>query len=72
MWLQDFLPEDAPNCRITIYGYKSNIFDERTHPRFELVYQADRLNATLNRIRNTPEVLIPMWSVADSDETHSG
>jgi hypothetical protein len=56
MWLYDFLPEDAPNCRIIIYGYKSNIFDEKTHPRHELFTQAERLNATLNNIRNTAEV----------------
>ncbi|OXV05531.1 hypothetical protein Egran_06701 [Elaphomyces granulatus] len=55
MWLYDFLPEDAPNCRIIIYGYKSNIFDEKTHPRHELFTQAERLNATLNNIRNTAE-----------------
>ncbi|KAN0066705.1 hypothetical protein V8E54_015175 [Elaphomyces granulatus] len=55
MWLYDFLPEDAPNCRVIIYGYKSNIFDEKTHPRHELFIQAERLNATLNNIRNTAE-----------------
>lgn len=56
MWLKDFLHEDANSCRIIIYGYKSNIFDEQEHPRHELFSQAERLNATLNNIRNTPEV----------------
>lgn len=56
MWLQDFLPEDAPNCRIFIYGYKSNIFAEPDHPRFELSNQADRLTVILNNIRNTDKV----------------
>jgi hypothetical protein len=56
MWLKDFLPEDAPNCRIIIYGYKSNIFKEKAHPRFEVLNQAERLNVALNNIRNTPEV----------------
>jgi hypothetical protein len=51
MWLQDFLPEDIPNCRIILYGYKSNIFDDKAHPRHELFTQAERLNATLNNIR---------------------
>ncbi|KAE8440465.1 hypothetical protein EG329_007585, partial [Mollisiaceae sp. DMI_Dod_QoI] len=56
MWLTDFLHEDADSCRIIIYGYKSNIFDEQEQPRHELFNQAERLNATLNNIRNTPEL----------------
>ncbi len=59
MWLHDFLPEDVPNCRIVLYDYKSNIFNEKTHPRHELFAQAERLNATLNNIRNTPQVTPP-------------
>jgi len=51
MWLKDFLPEDAPNCRIFIYGYESNIFSEPTHPRFELAEQADKLIQALDGIR---------------------
>lgn len=53
MWLQDFLPEDAPNCRIFIYGYESNIFGERTHPRFDLAEQAENLIQALDGVRNT-------------------
>ncbi|KAK0708482.1 hypothetical protein B0H67DRAFT_672526 [Lasiosphaeris hirsuta] len=56
MWLQDFLPEDAPSCRIIIYGYKSNIFDERDHPRFDLSEQADKLIQALDGIRNTSKL----------------
>ena len=56
MWLKDFLPEDTPRCRIIIYGYESNIFSEREHPRFELSNQAEILNTKLVNIRNGPEV----------------
>jgi hypothetical protein len=56
MWLHDFLPEDAPNCRIFIYGYKSNIFD-KTYSGHKLIDQAQRLDATLNNMRNTDEVI---------------
>ncbi|KAH8883060.1 hypothetical protein GQ53DRAFT_772040 [Thozetella sp. PMI_491] len=56
MWLSDFLHEDAKNCRIIIYGYKSNIFDDQAHPRHELYTQAERLRATLKNVRNTPEL----------------
>lgn len=56
MWLHDYLPGDVPNCRIILYGYKSNILDEKCHPRHELFNQAERLNASLNNIRNSTEV----------------
>ncbi|KAK3365573.1 hypothetical protein B0T24DRAFT_393081 [Lasiosphaeria ovina] len=56
MWLKDFLPEDAPNCRIFIYGYESNIFSEPTHPRFDLAEQADRLIQALDGIRGTDKL----------------
>ena len=59
MWLQDALPQDAPKCRIFTSGYKSEIFDERTHPRLELSNQADRLSATLSNIRNKLDVSTP-------------
>ncbi|OMP82338.1 Protein SERAC1 [Diplodia seriata] len=25
MWLRDFLPQDLPNCRVLLYGYKSTV-----------------------------------------------
>ncbi|OQV05948.1 hypothetical protein CLAIMM_10599 isoform 1 [Cladophialophora immunda] len=66
MWLKDFLPADIPSCRIFIYGYKSNIFDEKTHPRHELFHQAERLNATLNNIRTAAESRRPIIFLAHS------
>jgi hypothetical protein len=55
MWLHDFLPHDIPGCRILLYGYKSNIFEEKEHLRHDLAIQSERLNATLNNARNTHE-----------------
>lgn len=56
LWPLDFLQEDFPDCRIMLYGYNSNIFDDMMHPRHELAPQAERLSATLDNLRNTPEV----------------
>src|SRR5690349_9605803 len=58
MWLLDYLPDDAEDCRIVLYGYRSYILDDQTRPCSELTTQAERLQATLQNIRITPEVCL--------------
>jgi hypothetical protein len=54
MWLQDYLPEeeDIEECRIMLYGYRSNFFSDRDHSRHDVVIQAERLAASLRKARN--------------------
>lgn len=54
MWLRDYLPNDVPNARVFIYGYKSTLVKFKTHSTIT-TYSDDFLDR-LERIR-------PMYSV---------
>jgi len=61
MWLQDYLPEeeDIEECRIMLYGYRSNFFSDRDHSRHDVVIQAERLATSLRKARSR-EVRTPL------------
>ena len=60
MWLKDFLPEDAPGCRIMTYGYNSNLVADAVDDGF-LDYRRQFIQA-LQNARRGAEVIIPKFS----------
>ncbi|KAK3363888.1 hypothetical protein B0T25DRAFT_528662 [Lasiosphaeria hispida] len=66
MWLHEYLPLDTPRCRILLYGYKSNFFQDADHDRHDVATQSVKLAATLADMRSLEAEKRPIIFIAHS------